>query len=83
VEGFDFETARRMVQVATGMRKNLSEHKCSFFLSTADLVMWAKFTEMTGDIHKSAEIAVYGKAPVEDVGLIREIVGACIGGARS
>lgn len=73
------DLARKMVQTANGMRKNLNEHKTNFFLSTADLVMWAKTADRVGDVHKAAEICIFGKAPREDEQLLRTVIRATIG----
>lgn len=77
------DLARSMVQTANGMRKNLEEHKASFFLSTADLVMWAQTTVRVGDVHKAADICVYGKAPREDESLLRTLIRSTIGAPRT
>lgn len=72
-------TVRRMSQVAASCRKNLEENKMSFFLSTADLVQWAELTVLVGSPHRAAEMAIYGKAPREDVGTVKTFVRTSMG----
>jgi MoxR-like ATPase len=74
VENFDADTARKLVRVAQGMRKNVHENKATYFLSTADVVMWAKFAQRTEDVWRAADMAIFGKAPLEDVGLLENLI---------
>jgi len=78
VPTLDEDLGRQMVQTAQGVRNNFNDNKGLFWLSTADLVMWADFTVRLGDAFQAAELAIYGKAPHHEEQFIRSLVSTTI-----
>lgn len=66
----DQKVAESMTQVASSVRQQFDAGQGLFWLSTADLVMWARLLRHT-DAYSAAEIAVMGKAPTNELDFVR------------
>lgn len=64
------DTATSMAGVAASVRQQFETGQGLFWLSTADLVMWAIIMRHT-DAYSAAEIAVLGKAPATELDFVR------------
>lgn len=64
------EVANQMVGVGTSVRQQFDAGASLFWLSTADLVMWAQLTKHLSP-YEAGEIAVIGKAPSGEHDFVR------------
>jgi MoxR-like ATPase len=68
--GIDFDTAAQMAGVASSVRQQFDNNLGLFWVSTADLVTWARLTKHMDPL-QAAEIAIIGKAPENEVPFVR------------
>jgi MoxR-like ATPase len=66
----DTKTAESMTQVAASVRQQFEAGQGLFWLSTADLVMWARLIRHISP-YDASEIAVMGKAPTNELDFVR------------
>lgn len=66
----DKKTAESMTQVAQSVRQQFEAGQGLFWLSTADLVMWARLLRHCSP-YEAAEISVMGKAPTNELDFVR------------
>ncbi len=66
----DKKVAESMTQVAQSVRQQFEAGQGLFWLSTADLVMWARLIRHIS-AYEAAEIAVMGKAPTNELDFVR------------
>jgi hypothetical protein len=64
------EAATAMAGVAASVRQQFESGQGLFWLSTADLVMWATISKHI-DPYSAAEISVLGKAPATELDFVR------------
>lgn len=70
VPGIDDRIARNMVSVAQDVRKGADAGIQAYYLSTADLVTWGRFTLFMPP-YEAAMLAVVGRAPDEEREVVR------------
>jgi len=73
IQGVDYDVARQMAEVGRDVRQQFESGQGLFWLSTADLVMWARLMKHTGP-YEAGEIAVVGKAPANEIDFVRSRV---------